>query len=44
MEYNPDKLSVKPKDAQFKMPRASRDIPFMKYGSNHSELVRKGIY
>jgi hypothetical protein len=44
MEYSPNKLAVKPKVEQFKMSRATRDIPFMKYASVHSELVRKGIY
>ena len=44
MEHTPEKLVVKPKDAQFKMSKATRDIPFGKYSSIHSELVRKGIY
>ena len=44
MEYKPDKLSVQRSDARFKMGRATRDIPFGKYSSIHSELVRKGIY
>ena len=43
-EYSPNKIALKPKVAMFKMSKASRDIPFSKYGSIHSELVRKGIY
>ena len=31
------------KAARFKMPRASRDVPFSKYAALHSELVQKGL-
>lgn len=37
-------LKTKFKDGMFKMPQASRDISFSKYGSEHTELVRKGLY
>ena len=39
-----DNINEEHKEAMFKMTRATRDIPFSKYGSIHSELVRKGIY
>lgn len=44
MEYNPEKLAVVPQNARFKMTKSTRDIPFSKYSSQHSELVKKGIY
>ena len=44
MEYKPDAIVLKEKAQITKMGKASRDIPFSKYGSVHSELVRKGIY
>ena len=44
MEYEPDLIAFKSKAPMTKMGRASRDIPFSKYGSVHGELVSKGIY
>jgi len=44
MEYKPDAIVLKEKSKITSIGRASRDIPFSKYGSVHSELVRKGIY
>jgi len=43
MEYSPDSIKLKKTEAKFKMPKASRDIPFSKYGAAHSELVSKGL-
>ena len=43
-EYRPDKIAFQNKEATFKIGKATRDIPFSKYGSIHAELVRKGIY
>ena len=44
MEYSPDSIKLKKTEAKFKMPKASRDIPFSKYGAAHSELVSKGLF
>lgn len=43
-EYKPDAILLKEKTKITKMSKASRDVPFSKYASVHSELVRKGIY
>lgn len=43
-EYDKPELKViKKNNGHFKMSKATRDIPFAKYSSTHSELVRKGI-
>lgn len=43
--YSEDQhIKSKRTEATFAMPRANRDIPFSKYGSQHSALVRKGLY
>jgi hypothetical protein len=44
VEYLADQIAFKNKAPITKMGKASRDIPFSKYGSVHAELVRKGIY
>lgn len=43
-EYDDQAISVrKQTQPRFKMPKATRDIPFSKYNAVHSELVRKGL-
>ena len=32
------------KDPTFAMPKASRDVSFAKYSSEHSHLIRKGLF
>ena len=41
--YSPSRAITTVKNPQFKMSRATRDIPFSKYSQVHSELVSKGI-
>ena len=43
-EYNNDSIITKTLESRFKIPMATRDIPFSKYGSLHSELVTKGLH
>ena len=43
-EYEDQAIPVrKQQQPRFKMPKATRDIPFSKYNAVHSELVRKGL-
>ena len=42
-DYSPDFKKIIKKGQQFKMTAASRDIPFAKYNSVHSELIAKGL-
>ena len=45
-KYAPDLAAIKfrVKDASFAMPRASRDVSFSKYGSQHKTLIKKGLF
>lgn len=43
--YSEDQhIKSKTKDATFAMPRAARDVPFSKYGAQHSTLIKKGLF
>ena len=44
--YENDVQAIKSriKDQTFAMPKASRDVSFAKYSSEHSALVRKGLF
>ena len=37
-------LVLKPRQGSFSIGKASRDVPFSKYGGQHSVLVRKGLF
>jgi len=43
-ENEKQRIAFMMKTGTFAMPKASRDISFSKYGSQHSTLVSKGLY